>query len=133
MSHLTVNEYIGHEYPHGLMGTIVIDHDDVEKYVKEWNEYVKKNATGNVIFNPIDNVQDHIFNQFINDYGDGVFKNQDWGGGASYESHSYLTHQTFMRRLNACRRGKKPFECHFFVRFDHMNEWCTYYTVNILK
>lgn len=134
MSHLAAYEYTGSSYPRGLAGEIVIDKDDIEKYVEEWNEYVTEHKSWKMsVFTPLDNVQDHIFNQFINEYGDGVFENQSWGGGASYKSHSYLTHRTFIRRLNECRRGKKPFKCHFFVKFNHMNEWCTYYTVDIVK
>lgn len=121
-------------YPEGMTGKITIDRNDVVKYATEWNEYVALYKSGKMsAFGTPDNMQDHIFNLFIQDYGEETLRNQDWGGGASYECLSHLSDLTFKRRLFACMRGQKPFECHFTITFSHMNEWVTYYTVHILK
>jgi hypothetical protein len=134
MSGMKAYPYSGKNYPRGLVGKIVINRDDVVKYVTEWNEYVKKYKSGEMsFFEQPDNVQDFIFNQFIKDYDEGVLEDDESAGLTAYKCHSYLTDLTFKRRLNACMRGQKPFECHFMVKFDHMNDYFTYYTVDIVK
>ena len=134
MSEMKANEYWGEKYPEGLTGSITIDRKDIVKYVTGWNEYVKKYQNGGLsIFDPIKNVQDFIFDEFIKDYDEGALGEADIGGLTAYECRSYLTDLTFKRRLNACMRGQKPFECHFRVKYHHMNDWFAYYIVCIEK
>ena len=134
MSKMEANVYWGEKYPEGLTGSITIDRKDIVKYVKEWNEYVRKWKNKELsIFDPIKNVQDFIFDEFIEDYDGDALGEAEIGGLTAYECRSCLTDLTFKRRLNACMRGQKPFECHFRVKYDHMNEWFAYYTVCIEK